>query len=95
MRGPGSAARRGQTPAAPVAAGTARGPGRRPLAGLSRASGFLFLLGLLVLWELSAQPDVLPPVSAVAREFWRLAVSGELPGQALVTAVRALAGFAA
>ncbi len=94
MRGRGSAARSGQAPAAP---GTACGPdrrGRRPLAGLARASGLLFLLGLLAIWELSAQPDVLPPVSAVAREFWRLAVSGELPGQALVTAVRALAGFA-
>jgi len=63
--------------------------------GASRLSGFILLAGLLLLWELTAQPDVLPPVSAVAREFGRLLVSGELPGQALATAARAGAGFAA
>ncbi len=65
-----------------------------------RTSGLLLLAGLLALWETAsrlglARPDLLPPVSAVLAELGRLAVSGELPAQALSTAGRVGGGFAA
>ena len=69
------------------------------LAGWDFAPGLLLLAGLLLLWELaprlgSVRPDLLPPVSRVIEEMGRLTASGELTGQTVTTAGRALAGFA-
>ncbi|MGE4537402.1 MAG: ABC transporter permease [Desulfovibrio sp.] len=61
--------------------------------------GYLLLAALLILWEATARgdvvrPDLLPPVSGVVAELWRLAVSGELWRQGGATLWRTLAGFA-
>jgi sulfonate transport system permease protein len=62
--------------------------------------GLILPLLLLLLWELGSRAGLLPPnryssPSAVFREMWGLAVSGELAGHISVTLYRVSIGFVA
>jgi NitT/TauT family transport system permease protein len=63
-----------------------------------KLNGLLFLLTLLVAWELAAQaewlnPLVVPPLSRILRIFWDQVASGEIPLQMLLSMKRAAAGY--
>ena len=63
-----------------------------------KLNGLLFLLGLLVVWELVAQaelvnPLIVPPLSKIFRIFFELSFSGQIPTQILVSMKRAAAGY--
>jgi ABC-type nitrate/sulfonate/bicarbonate transport system permease component len=64
----------------------------------SKLNGFIFLFGLLVLWEIvtqagSVSPLVVPPLSRILRTFSDLVWSGQIPLQVLVSMKRAAAGY--
>ena len=64
----------------------------------AKIQGFLFLLGLLAVWELVAQfewvnPLIVPPLSKILRIFFELVLSGQITGQILVSMKRAAAGY--
>jgi ABC-type nitrate/sulfonate/bicarbonate transport system permease component len=64
----------------------------------TRLNGFLFFLGLLIVWEVVAQaglmnPLVVPPLSRILRVFSELIWSGQIPLQVLVSMKRAAAGY--
>lgn len=66
--------------------------------GLRRASGFILVVLLLCLWEVSARSDMVrsenwPPLSTVLVAFGSGIRSGELPGLLALTLYRSLAGF--
>lgn len=75
-----------------------RGGGQTNLRVLLR--GLVLPVLLLVLWELGSRAGLLPPnkyssPSAVFREMWDLAVSGELAGHISITLYRVFIGFVA
>src|SRR3989475_8166671 len=64
----------------------------------SKLNGVLFLLALLVVWELIAQaelvnPLIVPPLSKIFISFWSLVSSGQIPLQILVSTKRAAVGY--
>lgn len=64
----------------------------------SKLNGFIFLFGLLALWEIVTQagwvsPMVVPPLSRILRTFSDLVWSGQIPLQILVSVKRAAAGY--
>ncbi|HYT58028.1 MAG TPA: ABC transporter permease [Verrucomicrobiae bacterium] len=64
----------------------------------SKLNGLLFVLGLAVVWELTAQaqlinPLVVPPLSKILRIFWELSWSGQIPWQIIVSMKRAAVGY--
>ncbi|MEX0805748.1 MAG: ABC transporter permease [Candidatus Binatia bacterium] len=64
----------------------------------SKFNGVLFLLGLLLVWELVAQaelinPLIVPPLSRILRIFSELFWSGHIPLQILASMKRALLGY--
>jgi len=63
-----------------------------------RINGVLVLLAALVLWEILARLEVVHPVffprvSVILRTFAEMTLSGEIPGQVLVSLGRAAAGY--
>ena len=65
---------------------------------MKRLSGLLVFCALAAAWEVLSRLGVVsrlyfPPVSTIAATFWDLTVSGLLPGQALSTVSRAVAGL--
>jgi NitT/TauT family transport system permease protein len=65
---------------------------------LNHLYGLLSVFVFLALWEIAPRtglvdPAFLPPFSRVVVAFWNLLVSGELIGDALISAQRALFGF--
>ena len=65
---------------------------------MKRLSGLLVFCALAAAWEGLSRWGVVsrlyfPPVSTIAATFWDLTVSGLLPGQALSTVSRAVAGL--
>ena len=68
------------------------------LMALRRFNGIMFLLTLLVLWEIAAQAEwinalIVPPPSKILKLFFELVASGQIPMQILVSMKRALAGY--
>jgi ABC-type nitrate/sulfonate/bicarbonate transport system permease component len=64
----------------------------------SKLNGWLFFLGLLALWELIAQaelvnPLIVPPVTRILRIFADLVWSGQIPLQILTSLKRAMMGY--
>jgi ABC-type nitrate/sulfonate/bicarbonate transport system permease component len=64
----------------------------------SKLNGWLFFLGLLALWELIAQaelvnPLIVPPVTRILRIFADLVWSGQIPLQILTSLKRAMIGY--
>ena len=64
----------------------------------SKLNGFLFFLGLLIVWELVAQaglinPLIVPPLSRILRVFSELVWSGQIPLQVAASMNRAAAGY--
>jgi ABC-type nitrate/sulfonate/bicarbonate transport system permease component len=64
----------------------------------SKLNGFLFLLGLLALWELMSRselvnPLIVPPVSKILTTFASLSWSGQIPLQILASLKRAAIGY--
>ena len=64
----------------------------------TKLNGLLFLLALLVVWELIAQfewvnPLIVPPLSKILKIFSELTLSGQIPLQILVSMKRAAAGY--
>ena len=65
----------------------------------SKLNGFLFLLGLLLVWEWAAQAEwvnslIVPPVSKIVRTFSELLWSGQIPLQMAASLKRAAVGYA-
>src|SRR6266496_3786224 len=63
-----------------------------------KLNGLLFMLGLAVVWELTAQaqlinPLVVPPLSKILRIFSELSWSGQIPWQIIVSMKRAAVGY--
>jgi ABC-type nitrate/sulfonate/bicarbonate transport system permease component len=66
--------------------------------GGSKWNGLLFMLGVLLLWELAARAEwvntlIVPPVSMIALTFFDLLGSGEIPLQLLASLKRAALGY--
>jgi ABC-type nitrate/sulfonate/bicarbonate transport system permease component len=64
----------------------------------SKLNGFLFLLALMMAWELSAQaelfsPVIIPALSRIGRTFVELLWSGQIPLQILASLKRAAVGY--
>jgi ABC-type nitrate/sulfonate/bicarbonate transport system permease component len=64
----------------------------------TKLNGFIFLFGLLALWEIVTQAGwvsglVVPPLSRILRTFSDLVWSGQIPLQVLVSMKRAAAGY--
>lgn len=64
----------------------------------SKLNGLLFLVGLLIVWELAAQAQwvnalIVPPLSRILQVFAELFWSGQIPSQILVSMKRASAGY--
>jgi ABC-type nitrate/sulfonate/bicarbonate transport system permease component len=64
----------------------------------AKFTGPLFLLALLVLWEIVAQNQwinalIVPPPSRISKIFSELVVSGQIPWQILASMKRAAAGY--
>ena len=64
----------------------------------SRLNGFLFLLGLLGVWELVAEagwvnPLIVPPFSKILSSFFSLIESGQIPWQILASLKRSVVGY--
>lgn len=64
----------------------------------SRLAGLAVLVALLPVWEALSRMELVnplffPPMSKILKSFFLLVVSGELPGQILVSLKRALAGY--
>jgi ABC-type nitrate/sulfonate/bicarbonate transport system permease component len=65
----------------------------------SRWLGVVFIAALLALWEIVAASGIMPAMSfprmsAILDTWWRLMVSGELPGELLPSLWRMFAGYA-
>jgi len=63
-----------------------------------KISGFLFLGGLMLAWELAARADflnplIVPPLSRILKVFWISLWSGQIPLQILLSMKRALMGY--
>lgn len=63
-----------------------------------RISGLLFLVGLMLAWELASRTDfmnplIVPPLSRILGVFWDLAWSGQIPMQVLLSMKRAAMGY--
>ena len=64
-----------------------------------RFPGVLFLIAVLLLWEVIARlaivrpPVFLPPITEIIATLWRLTLSLELPGHVAITAGRCLTGL--
>lgn len=63
-----------------------------------KLNGLMFMLGLLAVWELVAQaelinPLVVPPLSKILKIFFELLWSGQIPAQIVVSMKRALLGY--
>jgi ABC-type nitrate/sulfonate/bicarbonate transport system permease component len=63
-----------------------------------KISGLLFLVGLMLAWELAARTDlmnplIVPPLSRILGVFWDLASSGQIPMQVLLSMKRAAMGY--
>jgi ABC-type nitrate/sulfonate/bicarbonate transport system permease component len=61
-------------------------------------NGLLFLIGLLILWEIIAQaqwinPLVVPPLSRILIIFWEMTLSGHIPLQIAISMKRAAVGY--
>jgi ABC-type nitrate/sulfonate/bicarbonate transport system permease component len=68
------------------------------IARSSKLNGLLFMLGLVVVWELTGQaqlinPLIVPPFSKVVRVFAELSWSGQIPLQVIVSMKRAALGY--
>lgn len=66
--------------------------------GESKFNGVLFFAGLLIVWELIAQaelvnPLIVPPLSRIFRIFFELVANGQIPMQILASMKRAAAGY--
>jgi ABC-type nitrate/sulfonate/bicarbonate transport system permease component len=66
--------------------------------GDSKWNGLLFLVGVLLLWELASRagwvnPLIVPPVSGIALTFFELLGSGQIPLQMLASLKRAALGY--
>jgi ABC-type nitrate/sulfonate/bicarbonate transport system permease component len=64
----------------------------------AKLNGLLFLLSLLVAWEIIAQvewinPLVVPPLSRILKIFWDSTISGQIPMQVAVSMKRAALGY--
>jgi ABC-type nitrate/sulfonate/bicarbonate transport system permease component len=64
----------------------------------SKLNGVLFLLALMLIWELIAHtervnPLIVPSVSKILVSFWSLLSSGQIPQQILVSMKRAAGGY--
>jgi ABC-type nitrate/sulfonate/bicarbonate transport system permease component len=64
----------------------------------AKINGLLFLLGLLVVWEIVAQaewvnPLIVPPLSKILSIFAETVADGQIPSQILVSMKRALVGY--
>jgi ABC-type nitrate/sulfonate/bicarbonate transport system permease component len=64
----------------------------------AKINGLLFLLGLLVVWEIVAQaewvnPLIVPPLSKILTIFAETIADGQIPSQILVSMKRALVGY--
>ena len=64
----------------------------------AKFTGPLFLLALLVIWEIVAQTEwinalIIPPPSRMSKIFSELVVSGQIPWQILASMKRAAAGY--
>jgi len=64
----------------------------------AKLNGLLFLLSLLIVWELVTEarwvnPLVVPPLSRILRIFWELVISGQIPWQIAVSMKRAALGY--
>lgn len=75
-------------------------PGRDPRRSRlgRRAAGWLFVVGLLTLWQVAGMRDtsgLLPPVTEIAEETWMLLTSEALTQDVLPSVLRALLGFVA
>jgi len=60
--------------------------------------GFLFLAGLMVIWEIVSQielinPLIVPPLSKILKNFTEMVLSGQIPRQILLSMKRAAAGY--
>jgi ABC-type nitrate/sulfonate/bicarbonate transport system permease component len=63
-----------------------------------KISGLLFLVGLMLAWELAAWADflnplIVPPLSRILGVFWNLLWSGQIPMQILLSMKRAAMGY--
>ncbi|HXV47256.1 MAG TPA: ABC transporter permease [Candidatus Binatia bacterium] len=63
-----------------------------------KINGLLFLLGLLVVWEIVAQaewvnPLIVPPLSKILTIFAETIADGQIPSQIVVSMKRALVGY--
>ena len=63
-----------------------------------KISGLLFLVGLMLAWELAARaelmnPLVVPPISRILGVFWDLVSSGQIPVQIILSMKRAAMGY--
>ncbi len=81
----------------PLATGTAP-PRRLALIWKTRWLGVAFIVLLLILWEMAAASGTLPAMSfprmsEILATWWRLTVSGELPGELLPSLWRVFAGY--
>lgn len=64
----------------------------------AKLNGLLFLLSLLVAWEIIAQvewinPLIVPPLSRILKIFWDSTISGQIPMQVAVSMKRAALGY--
>src|SRR5215470_1641800 len=64
----------------------------------SKLNGWFFLLGLLGIWELTAQagwvpPLIVPPFSKILASFFSLVETGQIPWQILASLKRSFAGY--
>jgi ABC-type nitrate/sulfonate/bicarbonate transport system permease component len=76
----------------------AKRAGSPPSLWNTRLVGILFIVVLLVLWEIAADLEIFPPMSfprmsAILSTWWQLALSGELFGQLLPSLWRMFAGY--
>jgi ABC-type nitrate/sulfonate/bicarbonate transport system permease component len=65
---------------------------------LRKLHGILFLAGLMVIWEIASQielinPLIVPPLSKILKSFAEMILSGQIPRQILLSMKRAAAGY--
>lgn len=65
---------------------------------LRKLHGILFLAGLMVIWEIASQlelinPLIVPPLSKILKDFAEMVLSGQIPRQILLSMKRAAAGY--
>ena len=63
-----------------------------------KSSGLMFLVGVMLAWELSARADlmnalIVPPLSRILGVFWDLVWSGQIPMQIMLSMKRAAVGY--